>query len=317
MADSRQIGNGRASRVSRQGPAEGGPVTILVWGELLWDLFPDGAQLGGAPANVAWHLGLLGARPQLVTRVGADERGREATERMAGAGVDVALVQIDGERATGVVEVAVEAGEPRYRLVPGRAWEHIVCDGDVRAAVGGAAAIVFGTLAQRTDEGLAAWRELVAAAPAACLRVCDPNLRPGHFDRRAIEAALAAADVVKLNDGEVAACQRELGIADPVGWLLARGARLVAITHGASGSTLVTADERIAIAGVASAAGGDNVGCGDAYVAVLAHGLVAGWPLARTGRLASAWASAVAGRRGGTPAFTDDEIAGLFAAAGS
>jgi fructokinase len=317
MAASRHIVNGRAARVSRQGPAEGAAVTILVWGELLWDLFPDGAQLGGAPANVAWHLGQLGARPRLVTRVGADDHGRAATARMAGAGVDVALIQVDGERATGVVEVAVEAGEPRYRLVPGRAWERIACGDDVRAALGDAAAIVFGTLAQRTDDGLAAWRELMAAAPAGCLRVCDPNLRPGHFDRRAIEAALAAADVVKLNDGEVAACQRELGLSDPVGWLLERGARLVAITHGARGSTLVTADQRVAIAGVASAAGGDNVGCGDAYLAVLVHGIVAGWPLARTGRLASAWACAVAGRRGGTPAFTGEEIAGLFAAAGS
>jgi fructokinase len=292
-------------------------VTILVWGELLWDLFPDGAQLGGAPANVAWHLGLLGARPRLVTRVGADERGREATARMVGAGVDGSLIQVDGERATGVVEVAVADGEPRYRLVPGRAWERIAWGDDVRAALGAASAVVFGTLAQRTDEGLAAWQAMIAAAPAGCLRVCDPNLRPGHFDRRAIEAALSAADVVKLNDGEVAACQRELGIADPVGWLLARGARVIAVTHGARGSTLVAPGERVAIAGVAARAGGDNVGCGDAYVAVLVHGLVAGWPLERTGRLASAWASAVAGRRGGTPAFTGDETAALFAAAAS
>src|SRR5262245_59375770 len=37
-----------------------GAVTILVWGEVLWDRFPDGDRLGGAPANVAWHLGQLG-----------------------------------------------------------------------------------------------------------------------------------------------------------------------------------------------------------------------------------------------------------------
>ena len=30
---------------------------VIVWGEVLWDQFPDGAELGGAPANVAWHLG--------------------------------------------------------------------------------------------------------------------------------------------------------------------------------------------------------------------------------------------------------------------
>jgi fructokinase len=282
-------------------------MTILVWGELLWDLFPDGAQLGGAPANVAWHLGLLGAAPRLVTRVGDDERGREATARMTSAGVDVSLVQVDGERATGVVEVAIERGEPRYRLVPGRAWERITFGDDVAAALAGASAVVFGTLAQRTDEGLAAWKAMIDAAPASCLRVCDPNLRPGHLDRRALEAALAVADVVKLNDGEVAACQRELGIADPVGWLRDRGARLVAVTHGAAGSTLVGA-ERVTVAGVASGPGGDNVGCGDAYVAILVHGMTLGWDLATSGAAASRWASAVAGARGATPLFSDDQI---------
>ena len=46
---------------------------VIVWGEVLWDRFPDGDQLGGAPANVAWHLGQAGGWAQLVTRVGDDE----------------------------------------------------------------------------------------------------------------------------------------------------------------------------------------------------------------------------------------------------
>ena len=103
-------------------------MTVLVWGELLWDRFPDGARLGGAPANVAWHLAQLGTRVALVTRVGDDDDGRAAIAAMAARGVDVSLVQVDRERATGEVEVTVAAdtGEQRYRLVPGRAWVRIV-----------------------------------------------------------------------------------------------------------------------------------------------------------------------------------------------
>ena len=46
----------------------------LVFGEVLWDCFPDGQQvLGGAPFNVAWHLHAFGISPLFVSRVGQDE----------------------------------------------------------------------------------------------------------------------------------------------------------------------------------------------------------------------------------------------------
>jgi fructokinase len=286
---------------------------ILVWGEVLWDLFPDGAQLGGAPANVAWHLAMMGAGPALASRVGDDARGHEARARLAARGVDVAPVGLDAERATGEVEVAVAGGEPRYRLVPGRAWERIALDGATRAALAGAGAVVFGTLAQRTDDGFAAWRQMIDAAPPACLRVCDPNLRPGVVDPRALDAALAAADVVKLNDAERRALADRAG-ADPVAALLGRGARLVAVTHGARGATFHTAGGEHAVAATAAAPGGDNVGCGDAFVAALVLGLVAGWPLARTGALASRWAAAVAEHRGATPDFPAARISAMLGA---
>src|SRR5436190_6988478 len=89
---------------------------IVIWGEVLWDRFPDGDQLGGAPANVAWHVAQAGGWAQLVTRVGNDELGRRALERMAAHGIDTDFVQVDADRATGEVTVQLEAGEPRYRL---------------------------------------------------------------------------------------------------------------------------------------------------------------------------------------------------------
>src|SRR5436190_1159141 len=107
---------------------------VVIWGETLWDRFPDGDQLGGAPANVAWHLAQAGGWAQLVTRVGNDLLGRRAIEQMARL-IDTDLVQVDPDRATGEVTVTLEAGEPRYRLVPGRAWERIECTPAVAAAI--------------------------------------------------------------------------------------------------------------------------------------------------------------------------------------
>ena len=56
------------------------PVVVGI-GEVLWDLLPAGKQLGGAPANFAFHAGQLGAEAYVVSRVGDDHLGREILRR--------------------------------------------------------------------------------------------------------------------------------------------------------------------------------------------------------------------------------------------
>lgn len=312
---------------------------IVVWGEVLWDRFPDGDQLGGAPANVAWHLGQAGGWARLVTRVGDDAEGRRAVAQLAEY-VDTSLIQVDDERATGEVTVALDGGEPRYTLHAGRAWERIACTDAVTLALAEAGVLIYGTLAQRTPEGLAGWRQAIAAAQATCLKVCDVNLRrtAGGFpaigagglplaeEQRALAEAIDAADVIKVNDRELAAIGRWRGWADPIAALRERwpiastGAtlaprherRVVAITHGAAGSTLYGDAGPLEIAGTPALPGGDNVGCGDAYLAVLVLGMTMGWDLAASGAAASRWAAMVAGARGATPRVSDEQLAALL-----
>jgi fructokinase len=298
---------------------------VVIWGELLWDRYPvalapglagDGSQLGGAPANVAWHLAQAGGWARLVTRVGDDPDGRRAIAMMDEL-VDTSLIQIDPERATGEVTIEIDRGEPRYTLHPGRAWERIACDDAVRAAIAEAGVLVYGTLAQRTAEGLAQWRLAVRAARAGALKVYDANLRPNDQASHAIGDALAQADLVKLNDREVDQLRALLGWRDPVAELRAAARpRIVVVTHGAAGSTIHPIDgAAIEVAGVRAEPGGDNVGCGDAYVALLVFGMTSGWDLATSGRIASRWAAAVASVRGATPRFDDERIAELLEAA--
>ena len=291
---------------------------VVIWGELLWDRFPDGARLGGAPANVGFHLGQAGGWARLVTRVGDDDDGRRAIADIS-AFVDPALIQVDPERATGEVTVAVVDGEPRYTLQPGRAWERIACTPEGALAIAEAGVLIYGTLAQRTPEGLAEWERAIAAAGPGCMKVCDVNLRRragGAMieDPRVVERALAVADVIKVNDTELATLARSFGWDDPIATLLAsaNGRRVLAVTHGAAGSTLYGEDAPIEIPGVQSRPGGDNVGCGDAYVALLVLGMTMGFDLSTSGRIAARWAAAVASVRGATPVFADHEIATMM-----
>lgn len=292
----------------------GSDQAVLVWGEVLWDRFPDGAKLGGAPANVAWHLGLAGGWARLVSRVGDDEDGRQAIARMSEV-CDADLVQIDPERKTGEVLVAVADGEPRYTLVADRAWERIECTTDVATALGEASVLVYGTLAQHTDAGLGGWRKAIDAAHGSCLKVCDVNLRRGSRssinEQRAAREAIEAADIVKVNDAELARLAEWFSWRDGLGALRSRK-RIVAVTHGKAGATIYGEDRVIECAGVPAAPGGDNIGCGDAFVAILVHGMTLGWDLQASGDAACRWASAVAAVRGATPYFEDAHVDALL-----
>jgi fructokinase len=279
---------------------------VICWGEVLWDLFPDRRRLGGAPANVAYHLAALGARVSLVSRVGDDEPGRDAVAALAAAGVDTSLMQIDAARPTGRVEIEVHEGEPRYRLTPGCAWEHIEVSEAVRDALSRTGAFCFGTLSQRVRQDQL--ERALSCLPATCTTVCDPNLRPGRLDLAIVRAALAAARVVKINEHEAAAMARnQAGRAgDAVAWLEHElGVDLIALTRGPRGSVLIRGAERVEHPGFAAEPGGDNVGAGDAFTAVLIRLLGLGRPLAWINQAANRYASFVASRRGATPAIPD------------
>jgi fructokinase len=275
---------------------------VVCWGEVLWDRFFDARRLGGAVANVAFHLAVLRVPVALVSRVGDDALGREAVELLAHAGVEVDNVQFDPERPTGQVAVAFEQGEPRYRLTPGCAWERIACDEGARRALVGADVLYYGTLCQRAPEGRAGLEQALAAAPKSCLRVCDPNFRPGHFDRELVRAALLSANLVKMNEGEARAVEEELGAGDAERWLIEQlGAELVAITRGSRGAVLRSATERVESPGFPVELGGDSVGCGDAFAAALIAGRLRGASLEAIGAAANRYAAFVASRPGAMP----------------
>jgi fructokinase len=181
---------------------------IFGLGEVLWDLLPTGPQLGGAPANFAYHVHALGehfgALAGVITRVGEDDYGREILRRFYGMGLDSATVQVDKAAATGTAKVKLsENGVANFTIDENVAWDFIAPTDEGLAAVGHAAAICFGTLAQRSAISRTAIQRLVAATPANTLRVLDINLRQPFYSRRVIQESLQLANVLKLNDQEL------------------------------------------------------------------------------------------------------------------
>lgn len=278
-------------------------------------MFPDGPQLGGAVANVAYHLAALGAPVGLISRVGDDQLGRDAIAQFAALGADTSLIQVDPERETGVVVVNLSNdGEPKYSLKTGKAWERIECTPAAQTAVASARAFCFGTLSQRLASGRRSFEQVIESLPEDCVAFCDPNLRPHHIDTSSLELAMRTADVVKINDVEAELLAKAFDVADVVDWLLSSmDVRMVALTRGPDGSRLISRDAEHDHSGLPASSGGDNVGAGDAYVAALVWHVIAGSTIERANVAANRYGAFVASNRGATPALPGELHAELIA----
>ena len=277
--------------------------TVIGLGELLWDEFPDGRRPGGAPANVAYHAGLLDADAWVATRVGDDQAGRDLRDEIEVAGLDVDLIQTDPKHPTGVVEVTLEDGQPSYEI-HAAAWDHIEATPRLLDAARQADAVCFGTLAQRHDDSRQAIGAVLDAADNA-LKVFDVNLRQDFYDADILRASLRRADVVKLNGDEV----REVGgllslpteAAEFAGRVRADfGVATVCVTLGEDGCALYEGEETARVERVEVDLV-DAVGAGDAFTAALIVSTLAGYDLQTRGEIANAVGALVASRAGAMP----------------
>lgn len=279
-------------------------------GELLWDLLPTGAQIGGAPANFSYHAGALGAEARTISRVGDDALGHELLAQLTPLGVSTECVQIDATMPTGTVAIELDvAGQPCYEIRANVAWDHLQADAAARHAAASADALCFGTLAQRNPVARAAIRTLVSASPSDALRVLDVNLRQTYFSRTLIEESLMLATVLKVNDVELPKLVTMFGLRGDVRAQLEQIAErwqlnAVALTRGGKGSVLLTAHEYSEHPGVHVDVK-DTIGAGDAFTAAMIVGLLSGWALADVNAHANQVAAFVASCSGGTPPLPD------------
>lgn len=285
-------------------------------GEVLWDVFPDGKQLGGAPANFAFHARALGAQAAIVSAVGQDPLGDEILERIASQGLPVYCVAVDPDARTGTVSVTLSAsGSPTFVIHENVAWDRLAVTTPAGTVVAQADAVCFGTLAQRDERARGTIRTLLQHTLPTCVRVFDINLRQHFYSAEIIEFSLHVADVLKINDEELPVVARLFGLAGDVREQILALARhfdlsAVALTRGAGGSLLYAhgqwADHPGAPAQVV-----DTVGAGDSFTAAMTLGLLAGWDLELIARRANELAAYVCSQAGATPPLPDS-IAAAF-----
>jgi fructokinase len=293
------------------------PVVVGL-GELLWDCFGETRRPGGAPANVAFHADQLGCRGVVCSRVGSDPLGDEFAKFLADQGLTTDYLQRDPERPTGRATVDDSApGHPEFTIHEDVAWDALAFTPECESLMRSAAAVCFGTLAQRSERTRETVHRCLEATAEDCLRVYDVNLRQDYYRREWVERSLESAKAVKLNEHEstVLAAQLEFprpdtDDAESLAGFARRlseryGLDLVCVTRADRGCVLVSGDE-VAVGAGRPVDVVDSVGAGDAFTAALIVSRLRRWPLGASAEFANAVGGLVASRAGAMPPLREE-----------
>lgn len=185
---------------------------IVAFGEIVWDILPNGKVLGGTPSNLVFRCNSFGEEGHLLSRIGDDELGNEALKRLKELKISDLNVQLDFEFPTGEVQVLFdENGESIYKVKEDVAFDHIEFSPEALKLVRQADCLFFGLLPQRYGLSKNTIRELINESPDS-LHFFDLKLFEHFFDVKVVEQLLKVANLVRIKEKEIAFLANELGI---------------------------------------------------------------------------------------------------------
>ena len=272
-------------------------MTIAIFGEALFDVFPGGKKVaGGAPFNVAWHIHGFGAPVRFISRLGNDELGKAFFKLLKNADFPTQAIQQSKTKPTGQVEVTLDNGEPSYEIKQDVAYDEIAPDTfDEPYDL-----LYHGTLALRTETSLKA---LEAARTKAARVFMDVNLRDPFWEKSTVLSLAKNADWVKVNQDEFQILAGEAYNEESARVLLSSlELEGLLITLGEKGACVYTAADQQCATVLPKPQQGmvDAVGAGDAFSAVFIFGLLHNWPMQAIMSRAQSFASHILSIEGAT-----------------
>jgi fructokinase len=290
------------------------PKKIAAFGELLWDLLPNGKVLGGAPTNFIYRINSFGDEGTLLSKVGNDQAGREARESLIRLGVSDENIQTDYEFPTGTVEVKIdEFGNADFNICTDVAYDHIEINVEMMEAFSEADCVFFGTLVQRYGISKNTLRELIHQSERV-VKFLDINLRRKCYTATCIEDSLLMANILKTNEEELRITKDLLGLKEDNMKDLAREViekydlDMVLCTFGYQGAFCLTSDLGFHYDPGYQVFLGDTVGAGDAFSAGFVHYYMNGLPIEDALRFGNASGALVATTTGATSPISKEEI---------
>lgn len=292
----------------------------LSFGEILFDRIDGEDYFGGAPANVSVYLSRLGAESYMLSALGQDVLGNEASEFLASEKIKSDYIFSSPHHPTGIVEVQVSNGIPSYDIREGSAWDCITPDDEsLRKMMAMHWDLLYcGTLAQRTESNRRLLHTVLESGNYKEL-FFDVNIRQNYYSKEIIENTLKYTTILKLNDEELPLVSKmifgsELSAGDffdrvsevnPLQLLVLTcgpdGAELYSTKTG--GKALKIPSSKVFVI--------DTVGAGDSFSGTFLSFYLRGDSLEKAGKKASLVADFVVSHSGATPKLDERLLSAL------
>ncbi|MBE6731325.1 MAG: hypothetical protein E7564_06530 [Ruminococcaceae bacterium] len=247
---------------------------ILSFGEIIWDVFPTGPLMGGAPFNFAAHASKEGATVYMASAVGDDELGKKALLNADKYGVKKDFIGIAQGKKTGQCLVIFDQNnQPSYDIVDDVAYDYIKYDekmADIEFD-----AVCFGTLAIRHQHNKDSIKEILSKTKHKEV-LTDVNIRKPFSSKESVLFSLESATILKVSDEELpVVLDFAFGVSEPDYKKAAKlfsskykNIKLIIITLGSKGSYVydVKNNEEFSI-GCPDVKVVSTVGAGDSFSA--------------------------------------------------
>ncbi|MEU8636169.1 sugar kinase [Amycolatopsis sp. NPDC048633] len=266
----------------------------------------------GTAAGTAVTLAKLGARVRSAGAVGDDPIGDLLLAMLARYGVDTSLVlrRAGVQTSASVLPIRADGSRPAFH-VPGANLDYEPSEAPV-TEISAATHLHLGGPELMGGEKAAA---ILAPACAAGVVTSADLLAPGDPGVLAwLDPALSSLDYLLPNEEQLLGLTSAVSAEDGARALLERGVGCVAVTRGARGALVVTAESTIAVPAF-EAPVVDTTGCGDAFSAGFLRGVGLGRSLREAAVLGCAAAGLVAQGLGSDHGEFDLATADAFAAA--
>lgn len=283
---------------------------IVGIGEILWDVFPQGKVLGGAPANFAYHVSQFGLDGVAVSAIGKDSLGDEIMENLKDKQLKTVIENVDFP--TGTVQVTLDDnGIPQYEICENVAWDNIPMTDQLKKLALETETVCFGSLAQRNNVSYNTINLFLDNLPKDSLIVFDINLRQHFYTRDLIENSLNKANILKINDDEVKIVASLFGWEEMSELDVCKkikndyDMKLIVLTRGTEGSYVIS-DNEMSFKPTPKVQVADTVGAGDSFTATFVASLIKGKSIEFAHELAVQVSAYVCTQKGAMPKLPEE-----------
>lgn len=287
---------------------------VIGMGEALWDVLPDGKQIGGAPANFAYHVKQFGLNSCAISAIGSDPLGDELLERFDEKGVNYHIDRVP--YPTGTVIVTLDANRvPQYEIKENVAWDNIPYTESLEELAKDTKAFCFGSLAQRNIVSRETINRFLENIPRENdpLIVFDINLRQDFYTKEIIQESLQRCNILKINDEELVTVSRLFGYPgldlENKCWLLLGkyNLKMLILTCGENGSYVFTPGD-LSYFKTPKVEVDDTVGAGDSFTAAFIANVLKGRSVREAHKIAVETSAFVCTQSGAMPTLPEELI---------